>query len=66
MICDINNLFDDENTSELKFTINFGINEGKEYSFKSNETPQIKVGRKEKADIQMVFPEDSTSRVQCM
>lgn len=66
MIVEINPILDDENVSEIKFNVNFGINEGKEYVFKSNEHPIIKAGRKKRSDVQLVFPEDATSRVQCL
>ena len=54
-----------EEYSEINFKVNYGTNVGKEFMFKSNEHNAIRFGRKSNPDINVVFADDSTSRLQC-
>lgn len=65
MIVDFDNNIGEE-ISIIKFTINFGINQGKVFEFNSRDDPIIKLGRKKSSTVQMVFPDDATSKVQSL
>lgn len=66
IIVEIKNFLNEENDSEISFKINFGINKGQTFTFNSKENPTIKMGRKKGSNINMVFPDEATSKNQCL
>lgn len=66
MIVEIKNFINEENDSEISFKVNFGINKGQNFTFNSKENHTIKMGRKKGNNTNMVFPDEATSKNQCM
>lgn len=60
----INHLESNNTFSELLIKVNHGVNLGKEYKFNSNDNKTIRFGRKTGTNINIVFSDDSTSRIQ--